>query len=410
MLGPATVFAAETTPLGIYAVKIAGTAPGETRARTYLGIQLLQPANFGGLVVQTDGKRFTFNGASELPLHSDADKEYYVHAINGPGAGFIARIEAYEGAWVRCDQDLGAWLPPGTQFSIRPNPRLTDLFGADNRFGFVSGENAAQSDKVVLWDSREQEERIYYFNSTRSRWEEKGIEADAGNTPIRYPNGLYIVRHSATPLRIALKGEISADPVLLPVRDGANVFSLPVNLSASLANLVSSSGPFAVKSGKNAAQSDILSFEDPAGVAGSGPFYYRSRSNDTGWRAVGTNDSDAPLQPLDMLSTLVLRHEGEDAFVRVNADLTAPPGGPFVPPADPDPGELPLEVEVPNPVNPSPAELTIVLETSKDLATWSPVSFTPRADHRVFFQLPPAKAVPSTGSVSNCSEQRPASS
>jgi len=386
--------AAETTPLGIYAVKIAGTSAGEPHARTYVGIQLLQTPIWAGPVVQVNGPRLTFNGVSELLY--DAAKEYYIHVMDGPGAGLIARIVANEGTSILCDQDLTTWMPQGTRFWIRPNPRLIDLFGADNRFGFASGPDAAQADKVVLWDSVAQEERVYYFNSTRSQWEERGTEGNAGNTPVRYPNGLYIVRHSSASLRIALKGEVSEDPVLLRVREGANVFSLPVNLSASLGNLVTSTGPFSVKSGKNAAQADILSFFDPAGLAERGPFYYRSRNNDTGWQAVGANDSEAPLQPLDMLSTLVLQHQGEDSYIRLNPDFTAPPGGPFVPPADPDQGELPLEVEMPNLFNaqnvPPWLDIVIILETSSDLVNWNPIARPFGPNERILFQLPPGES------------------
>ena len=381
--------AATTTPLGIYAVKIKGAASGEEPARTYLGLPLLQSPIFVGPAGTISGTSLSFQDAGSLPY--EAGKEYFVQVLSGPGAGFVSGIIAGNPASVTCEKDLSPWMAPGVLFSIRPNHRLNDLFGADNRFGFESGSNAEQSDKIVIWDSAAQDEKVYYFNSTRNRWEEKEAEADAGSTPVRYPNGLYIVRRSAAPMRIALKGEISEAPVLLPVRDGGNVFSLPVNLSASLANLVSSEGLFAVASGKNAAQADLLSFEDPVGVADRGPFYYRNRNNDSGWRSVGKNDSQEPLLPLDPLSTLVMRHRGEEYHVRLNANLEAPPGGPYVPPADPEAGELPLQVELKVPI--VRPELVCTIETSIDLASWASVAVVlPEADGRIPFTLPPGQS------------------
>ncbi|WP_035603501.1 hypothetical protein [Haloferula sp. BvORR071] len=380
--------AATTTPLGIYAVKINGTAPGESRARTYLGIQLLQPPVVLGLASQVDGKRFSYSFSGLPSLESG--KEYFVHVLNGPGSGFITRVVSFEGSWIVCDQNL--MMTPGAQVSIRPHPRLIDLFGADNRFGFAAAPNAATADKIVIWDAAIQQERVYYYNSTRSRWEEKDVEAEAGLTNVRYPNGLYVVRHSATPLRIALKGEISAAPVLLPVHEGGNVFSLPVNLSASLANLVASDGSFHVQSGKNAAQADILSFVDPGGVARRGPFYFRSKPGDTGWRTVGADDSDEPLQPLDMLSTLVLHGRGGDHFLRVTGSLDAPASPPFVPDSDPEVGELPLQVEMKMPVQQMPG-LFFTLEVSRDLQQWAAYgAFAWAPGGYVSFQLPPGES------------------
>jgi len=75
--------------------------------------------------------------------------------------------------------------------------------------------------------------------------------------------GFYLVRRSPGTLRIALSGNIGSESVLLPVRTGAGVFSLPVNLSGSLITILRTSGDFAVDSGPNANSADILTFEEP---------------------------------------------------------------------------------------------------------------------------------------------------
>lgn len=381
--------AATTTPLGIYAVKIAGAEAGVGPARTYVGVPLVQKPIIMAAVGPVNGNRFSFPGLQEL--QGKPGKEYYVHVMSGPGQGYIAEVTGFEGPDIVCSADLTEWMAPGVQVAIRPHHSLADLFGADNRFGFTGGEDASLADKIVTWDALVQRERVYYFNTLRARWEEKDVAEDASNAKIRYPNGLYVVRLSPDPMRIALSGETSHFPVLLPVRPGANVFSLPLNLSSSIPNLVETSGTFAVKGGEHAAQADILNFHEPTTGARLGPFFYRNTFNDSGWCEVGVYQSHELMEAPDWLSTLVLRRNGEAGYVRVKGSIIVPPQG--IPPISPDPwvGELPLEVEVPS-TGPYPSDVVIKLEKSANLRDWTEIAYEQRPDRRVIFNLPPGES------------------
>ena len=155
-------------------------------------------------------------------------------------------------------------------------------------------ETAADlADNVVIWDATVQHERVLYFHDTRNRWEEKAVATDASRTPLRYPYGLYVVRRSTGPLRISLSGEIASQPVLLPVRNGANVFSLSVNLSATLDQLIPGFGPNTIVKGPNASRADLLTLDDPNGNR-LGPFYFSTAAGSEGWQEIGVNGSDAP--------------------------------------------------------------------------------------------------------------------
>lgn len=349
-----------------------------------MGIQLHPNRRFVGPATTVSGNTISYG--YPIPSVPDQERTCYLHVLSGPGKGFVSDITAFTETGIVCADDLAPWVTPGILTMIRPHPSLADIFGVTNRFGLGSGPDAASADNVVIWDAATQQERVYYFQSDRNRWEQKDVEADASKTSIRFPHALYIVRRATEPMRIALTGEIGYEPVLLPVKTGANVFSLPVNLSASLNALITSEGPYSILKGRNANRADLLTFEEPATRVQKGPFYYRSRPNDSGWREVGVNGSDQPLQPLDMLSTLTLRRQGVPGYVLAEGSLDPSPNGP--PPIHPDPieGELPITMEFPFHVNPHPS-LVFTLEKSVDLQTWGPTSFTIEGQ-RIVFPLP----------------------
>ncbi len=381
---------ARTDPRGYYTVKVPGvTEPGST-ARTYLGIQLLPDRRFTGLVQSVNGNAVDFQALVPTDYTSIADpvRPCYLHVLDGPGRGFVTDIVGFQTSGVVCAENPGPWLQAGTQVLVRPHSNLSDILGANNRFGFAAGTDAASADNVVVWDTATQQEKVYYFHSTRNRWEEKNIVADVGTASIRFPQGFYLVRRSPGMLRIALSGNIGSEAVLLPVRPGAGVFSLPVNLTGSLDAIVKTTGDFAVDSGPNANSADILTFEEPVTGQQRGPFYHLNRAGLSGWRGIGVDGGNAATQPLDFLATLVFRRNGGPGRVLAEGSLE-PPAVPRPPlPPNPEPGELPLTAEFP--LNqPPPPGVTLTIETSTDLQTWtSYASPVLTADNRLVFPLP----------------------
>jgi hypothetical protein len=360
--------AATTLPCGIYTVKVAGKPEGESQARTYLGVQLLPDVRFAGVVSSVNGNAFSIQFLGSHSALADPSRKLYVHVLDGVGKGFIADIDEFRPTDFLCSVPLSNWMSSGTRILIRPHSTLADLFGTANRFGLAAGSTAAEADNVVVWDPATQQEKVYYFHSGRSRWEEKDVNADASAAVFRFPLGCYLIRRSPGTLWMVLSGDIAADSVLLPVRTGGNVFSLPVNLSASLDQWITSSGDHAVIAGPNAKRADLLTFEEPSTGNQKGPFY-RHPSGGGSWREVGVNDSTGTAARLDFLSTLILRREGNPDYVLANGSLE--PGSNPPPPLDPEPGEPPLNGEIPLRA-PIPTGLIVTVETSTDLQTWTP--------------------------------------
>ena len=363
--------AATTLPRGIYTVKVAGKPEGESQARTYLGVQLLPDVRFKGVVSSVNGNAFSVQFLSSPSALADPTRKLYVHVLDGNGKGFTADIDEFRPTDFLCSQPLANWMSPGTFIQIRPHATLADLFGTTNRFGLAAGTSAPEADNVVVWDPATQQEKVYYFHSGRSRWEEKDVNADASAAIFRFPLGCYIIRRSPGTLWMVLSGDVASDSVLLPVRAGANVFSLPVNLSASLDQWITSTGDHAVITGPNAKRADLLTFEEPSTGNQQGPYYRKNGANGD-WREVGVNGGGGAVARLDFLSTLVLRREGDPGYVLANGSLD--PGSTPPPPPVPEPGEPVLTAELPVPLRQVDPGLIMTVEISTDLQTWAPVA------------------------------------
>jgi hypothetical protein len=373
ILGPSFANAeavAYSIPRGIYKVKVEGKPAGAAQARTYLGVQLLPDKRFVGLIQTISGNTLSLQGVGSHTSLQDPERKSYVHVMDGSGTGFIADIEEFRANDIRCAENLAPWMAAGTRVSIRPHSRLADVFGIANRFGLGAGPDADHADNVVIWDPVAQQEVVYYFHSTRTRWERKGIQADASQTALRFPYGLYIVRRTPGTLWLVLSGDVGSESVLLPVRPGANVFSLPVNLSVSLENLITAEGNHPILAGPNANQADLLTFEEPSTGGRRGPFYFLSRPGSQDWREIGVNGSNDAIESLDLLSTLVLQRRGAAGYVFAEGSLTPEPG--VQTPPVPDPGEPALTGELQLPRFLLGDDLVYEVQVSTDLQNWIP--------------------------------------
>jgi hypothetical protein len=390
---------AYTLPRGIYTVKVPGATDPGAPSRTYMGIQLLPEIRFNGRVESVSGNTLSMVGSPDLAHISALGRPVYLHVLDGEGKGFTTDIDDFRTNDLVCAAPLDLRVENQTRILIRPHPQLGELLGVGNPSGLGAGTDADAADNIVVWDPDAQHERVYYFHSTRLRWEEKGIAADAGGAIMRFPYGFYIVRRSPGTIRIALSGSPATHSTLLPVRPGANVFSLPINLLGSLAAIIRTDGGFPVTSGLNAERADILTFEEPTTGLQRGPFYHLSKPGSSGWREIGVNDSAASIQPLDFLSTLVLHRDGDAGLVLAEGSLEPPsvPRPVLLP--DPEPGELPLTgvLVIPRQIV-GLGSLSFSFEVSEDLQNWATFSAQnievfpePDGDRRISFELPPGQ-------------------
>lgn len=379
-----TAQTAYTIPVGAYVAKVPGKTGDAPPNRTWLGIQLLPPIRFAGEAASVQGNRLNFTGPLPNP---DPERQNYLHVLTGEGRGFMADINEFLPSAVICGTDLTPWVTPLARIHIRSHPHLADLFGTANKFNLGTGTSAGTCDNIIIHDNSTQHGKVFYYNSTRNRWEEEEVEADASRTPVRFPNGLLIVRRTPGTLRLSFSGFVSDAPVLLPVRPGDNVFSLPINLTASLSSRITTEGPFSILKGRNSSAADVLAFEEPATSLSRGPFYYQERNAAGGWRKIGINNSTEPTEPLDMMCALILRRSGPAGYIRAEGSLIPPAVSPPPLPPDTELGETPLTAEYPFTLPPNP-DITIQFQTSSDLVIWSPYPYAGNPGEKLAFTLP----------------------
>lgn len=358
---------AVTDPLGVYTVNIRGVEAGQVQSRTYLSMQALPEAILMSGVNTVTGNILGVQ-AGDLTGFGIPGRTSYVHVTTGTGRGFVADVAQFTAQGVECTEPMGAWVSPGDMILVRPHPILGEVFGMANRFNLAAGTAANLSDNVVVWDAGLGRERVYYFNSARSRWEEDGVVADASGAILRFPYGLYVIRRSPGALRVAIGGEISQHPILLPVKTGDNVFSPPVNLSRTIDAWFPTTSDRPLEGGMSASEADLLIFHEASRQEPTGPFYVSDRPGQTGWRKIG---QDGETGTMDFLSALVVRRSGAPGYVRMEAGLTPNPLAQALP-ANPAEAEVPIQWSFSLTLPTGLPSLKVQLQTSHDLQSWTP--------------------------------------
>lgn len=393
-----------TLPFGAHVINVDGQIDGEQPVRTYLPLQLLPQTILSGTVIDVSNNAVTIEPfgrqASQPP-----DRPLYLQVTNGEKKGFLVDIVERQDNTFICSQDLSQWIELGDSLIVRQHIFLSEFLGENNRFNLGDGTDADLTDNLVIHDPELGRERIYYFHSTRNRWEEKGVASDASQALIRYPYAPYIVRRSPGTLRIMIVGQVAANSVLLPLETGSRIFSLPGHVNPTLANWISPEGEFSPLTGANTSSADIFTLYSASSPDPRGSFYLRSAPSEDQWREIGINNSAQAEQPLDFLSALKVTTKRSSGFLLVEAEAepfaTAPASPPPLPP-DPSPNEVDLFATLEFGFLSLPPDLSHVLERSADLVNWTqigpgiffdpgtPIEFTvplPAGQSRNFYRL-----------------------
>ncbi len=334
-------------PIAVFSVHVHGSSTEHPLRTTHLGTHLTPEPIFSGPVHQVSGKILNlsdqlFNNETVedfVPQNLVPAEKYYLHFMSDSAEGYIANITSITGNEIHCEDDLPSFVQPGQYFTITRHRRLSEVFTADNSLGFGAGESAALSDNVAIFNPDTQVEELFYFNSIRSRWEKEGVAEDATHQTLRYPYAYSVIRRTPGLIKMFIRGQVSEIPILLPIKTGLNLFSIPAWNATTISNLVTTSGPFPAQSGPNAATSDLFMIHESSTVTPRGPFYYSSASNDPKWLKVGDSNSTEPTTPVDPLSTLRIHRKGAPGFLKLNAHEYYGASPFFTLDADPQPGE-----------------------------------------------------------------------
>lgn len=228
----------------------------------------------GSNYIDVVGANWTAGGFSAVA------NPYYLRITSGASAGRVMPISTTANTATRLNVvndgvDLTASGGPvaGDGYEIVLADTLFSMFGANTLQG---GPDMASSDNVQIWGGASWQ--IFYYNTTRNRWERNGFpNINANNVLVRPDRGFIITRRASTTLTMHVSGRV---PTLAPVyfhsRAGSTFLSSGVPVTQTLAQLGLNTRAAGWVSGTSIATSDTIQVW---GGASWQIFFYHSGNN-----------------------------------------------------------------------------------------------------------------------------------
>ena len=388
--------------LGVFGVQIPGSSPEYPLRRTYLSTCLTSLPVYGETVHAVSGKTIQSSTSGLPPQSSPPLEKYYLHFRSNDEPGYIAEVSSFGDGEIHCEVDLPSFIEVDDYFIIYRHLRLSEVFTPDNSYGFGAGTSADQADNIAVFNPELQDVELFYFNSTRSRWEKEGVAESANDHPLRFPYSYYVIRRSPGMIRIVIQGIVPEDPVMLPVQSGLNLFSLPIDNTPSVGHLVSTTGSYPARSGPNATNSDLFTIHEASSPDARGPYYYSTAPGGPKWLTVGNSLDASSSVPRDPFSSLKIQRKGVPGFVRLTPNFyTNPPYFSLSPNAQPGETTTTALVNFGPRVPPFPPGITFSLYQTTDFRnlielddslwidgdTLSVLVQVPAGQSRIFYRL-----------------------
>jgi uncharacterized protein (TIGR02597 family) len=300
---------ATTDPVGFITLDIAGAAAAGSTAISLKGLGLTRPVEYQGSAETAGTNTLVDNEAVWTDNQfNGANGAYYVEIASGPGAGTTYDISATTAATktITLAQNLASGVTNGVTFKVRKQWTLGAVFGATNEAGLTSGNDAATSDQVQIWNGTGFSS--YYFRAGAGWRSSTDANTDAVGALIYPDDGLVVRRISAGAKNVILMGSVKMGQSSFPVQTGmnflSNVYAAPVTLQGS--GLVASG----LTGGPDPANADQVLLWDGTGYKG---FYYQElppAQGGTGWRSSGDSVADAGSTPIPVGAAVVIKRKG----------------------------------------------------------------------------------------------------
>lgn len=300
-----TVEAATTEPVGAMLVGIKGDngmniigTGGFTRAPEWAGTgEVTAPTAFEDPSAGWTGN--AYSGTHYIQLES----------------GEWAAIAANTATSLTLESSLSTGA--GQAYRIIPFHTLASLFGEQNEAGFTGGSDITGADMLLVWDAPAQEYGgVYYYNSSRTRWE------DGGNNPaaqaILYPDECLIII-GRSDKDILLNGTVPTGTSGGFLAGGDNVTVLPNPFPVDMP-VASSNFEAFLAGGPHAGEADWLLLWDAVNQE-YGELYYFD-TDDSLWK----DGDNYPVTNEDVIpaggGVIVLKFSSGDASWYLNAPYT----------------------------------------------------------------------------------------
>lgn len=232
ILGAVTCFADGTTvatdPVGYINYTMAAAADTSTPTTTAFCVPLHDPeAGTGavsGVVTAVNAGTISNSGANwTASAFASASAPCFVRIKSGAAKGRTLLITANSDTDLTVDNqgtDLTALgIVAGTDtYQIIAGDTLSSLFGTTT----LAGTSAGNADNVMYYNGSAWQ--TFYYNSTNSRWQQKGLSFSANNFVLRPDAGILFVRRSTSPLSFVVTGTVPTGDLRYVVNNSGSTF------------------------------------------------------------------------------------------------------------------------------------------------------------------------------------------
>lgn len=285
-----------------------------------VGLTLHEAAVAAGTLETVGTTSVTDTGAGFGTLLT-AGKTYILEIVDtgSPLNGIIQEITAWSGDNLTTPQNLNSLgLAPGTKYSLRPAPTLSDLFGATNTLGLNGTDsfNSNVADLIYVPNGTGGFDRFFYSTlSGNTGWYNAATFTPAGTTPIVYADGMLIFRRSGADLSLVVSGTVKTTVTKLALAGGQfNYISSVFPVGSTLGNSGISSSLTGTES-FNSNVADVVYVPD--GTGGYNRYFYSTATNNTGWYNAATF---TPSDSVALTSGIIILRRGAS----VNVAITPP--------------------------------------------------------------------------------------
>lgn len=178
-------------------------------------------------IASVSGSQITLEAT--LPTSVTLTGDYYVDVQSGTTLGHMTDIASVSGQTITCVDNLGSiGLAVGDTVSLRKIPTIGDIFGSDNKFGFVAtvdGDYESGTSDVVFVQNASGALTPYLYFADLGGWID-GVGFESANNAKVYPeSGIYLLL-SGPAVSITWLGEVKQTKTNILVPEGASLLAI----------------------------------------------------------------------------------------------------------------------------------------------------------------------------------------
>lgn len=231
LIGYASAQTATTVPVG-YVTK--SLAPNKY---TLVSVTMQNPAVASGVI---DAESAAPNAVTDTEVNFTtlltAGATYILELPDGQ----VQEITSWSGSVLTTPDNITAFITPSTTtYKLRKASTVTDIFGANNKFGLLSDgdEDPSNNDLILIPNAENSFDTIYYFDDgeTTGWFDLDGNQAD--NSVIVYGDGIFVQRQNqGSSIDLVISGELKTKPTKGTLFSGFNFLGAVSPVGLTLAN------------------------------------------------------------------------------------------------------------------------------------------------------------------------------